>query len=468
MNTAFPLLAVAIAVIALVLSPRPTKRPEGGSSVFAILLAAGVVIAGFIWKDDYAFMLPAAVACGISILLAVGLRLVESYRDGSAAAAIGIAAGLAGVLQWTDPSQRDVIQFAVLVGLTFGAWLVGDLHSQKLSLPAATAAFAIVILASDFLGGKALQNEVGNLAGTIMGVAAAIAALIGLVSNRSEKRGSQFLEFLPGWLGVFILLILGYVAGTRLVESTEAWLIFDGAVLAAAITHWLVRPEAQEDSFSVVIAAVVWIGIATLAFSYQRGFGMSLAALGAVLTLLMFGNHRALLAVGPLLGLVFYRVLRESHVDAVRALDIGQHYAVIGLAFGMVAALLPGEWIARRQRGGAETSVGRLLWAIALGALPVAMAVILGAKGMVGFVAGLGFAAFVEALRGASTPLPILFVGGSASIVVVSYDWLAKLLDLTRESKQIAFYWIAGCALVLGLLIALMSRPDPSPSEQLS
>jgi hypothetical protein len=195
---------------------------------------------------------------------------------------------------------------------------------------------------------------------------------------------------------------------------------------------------------------------------------MALAASGAVLTLLLLGNPRALLCAGPLVGLTFYRVLRESHPDAVRALDIGQHYAVVGVGFGIVAGLLPAEWIAKRSAETMSSNFGRLLWAIVLSLLPVAMAIVLGAKGMVGFVAGLGFAALVETLRNQSSLIPLLFTGGLAAIVAVSYDWLTKLLDLTREGKQVAFFWIAGVAIVLGVLIALVSKPAEEPEPQLS
>lgn len=85
---------------------------------------------------------------------------------------------------------------------------------------------------------------------------------------------------------------------------------------------------------------------------------------------------------------------------------------------------------------------------------------------MVGFVAGLGFAALIEGLRGGLNLMPILFAGALSAIVAVSYGWLTNLLDLTRESKQTAFYWMAGVALVVGVLIALVSKPDPESAEQ--
>jgi hypothetical protein len=93
------------------------------------------------------------------------------------------------------------------------------------------------------------------------------------------------------------------------------------------------------------------------------------------------------------------------------------------------------------------------------------MAVVLGAKGIVGFVAGLGFAAFIDGLRGGSSILPIALTGGLGALVAVSYSWFTKLLDLTREEKQIAFYWIAGVALGLGALVALVSKPETVEPE---
>ena len=433
-----------------------------------MLLVAALLGAGFFWREQYVDLLPSAIAASVGVLIAFALRLIESYKEPSAATAIAVAATLSGLMQWVDPVYVDAAALSLVVGLAFGGWLSGDVREGFASMPLASAAYTAILVAANFMGAKALNNEPGGLTGTLFGLAAAIAALVALISNRSEKAGAAKLKATPGFIAIVVLLILGYVVGGRLVEDQNAWIIFDGAVLAAVIVHWLVRPDIRDDSFSVLLSCVIWIGSATLAFSYLRGYGMAIAAAGAVLALLTLGNFRALLTTGPLIGLTFYRVLRESNLDAVRALDIGQHYAVIGVAFGIVAALLPAEWAHRRNSSGARSAMGRLLWAFALGAAPVAMSVVLGAKGIVGFVAGLGFAAMVEALRNRSSVLPIVFTGGLASVVCVAYPWLETLLDLTREDKQVAFYWIGGATLALALLIALVSKPDVAPEVEVS
>jgi hypothetical protein len=328
-------------------------------------------------------------------------------------------------------------------------------------MPTAVAMFSAVIISADYMGQKALANDTGATTGTMFGLAGAIAALIALVANRSEKKGAETLVSVPRFIAIAILLILGFVVGYRLVASQAAWMIFVGSVIAATVLHWTIRPDGKDDSLAFLVGSVIWIGIATLSFSYLQGYGMAIASAAAVLTLLILGNPRALLAAGPLVGLTFYRVLRESHLDAVRALDIGQHYAVIGVAFGVVVALLPSEWLERRTTETTASLVGRCLWALTLGLIPVAMSVVLGAKGIVGFIAGLGFAGLVEGVRNRSGTIPIVMAGSLSALIVVAYGWLAKLLDLTRDEKQIAFFWIAGVATVLSLLIAISSRPDP-------
>jgi hypothetical protein len=468
MNTAFPLLAIAVAIVALALSPPPETKPSKPNPLASLVLIILVLIAGFKWKDDYANLLPAAASFAGMVALSFVFRVIDGMRGFSPAAALGFAAALAGVVQWLDPSYAETVQLAAIAGLAFGAWTAGDLSKGRISLPMATAGFAGVIVAADYMGQQALQNEPGGLTGTMLGLAAAIAALVALLAGKSEKSSGGGMGFMPGMIAVAILLVLGYVVGGRLVESREAWMIFDGAVLAAAILHWVIRPEGKDDSLAFLIGSIIWIGIATLSFSYLKGYGMAIGAAGAVLTLLTLGNSRALLTAGPLVGLVFYRVLRESHPDANRALDIGQHYAVVGLAFGVVAALLPTEWISRRSGESTTGAVGRLLWSITLALVPVGMAVVLGAKGIVGFVAGLGFAGLIEGLRNGSSLLPIVFAGGLAAIVGVSYGWLSNLLDMTRDVKQTAFFWIAGTAIVLGVLIALVSKPDTDPKVELN
>jgi len=420
MNTALPLVALGIAVLGVLLAPKPEVKPGRVNVLPSILLILISVGPGLWWRDTFSALLPASIAFGGGVLVALFLRFLESSRETSAATELGFAAALAGFIGWLDPAYVVPAQMAAIAGLGFGAWVSGDFRERRISMPAAVALYAAVIIAADFMGAKALSNQPGATTGTMFGLAGAISALIGLVANRSEKKGSESLVATPRFIAIAILMILGFVVGSRLVASQEAWMIFLGSVVAATILHWTIRPDASDDSLAFLVGSVIWIGIATLSFSYLQGFGMAIASVGAVLTLLILGNPRALLAAGPLIGLTFYRVLRESHVDAVRALDIGQHYAVIGVAFGVVVALLPSEWLERRCKETTASQVGRTLWAVTLGLIPVAMSVVLGAKGIVGFIAGLGLAGLVEGVRNRSAIVPLIVAGSLSALIVVA------------------------------------------------
>lgn len=470
MNTALPLIALGIAILGVLLSPRREEGASKGGILPSLLLILVALAPGIWFRSGFESLLPAAIAFSLGVALSWALRFVEGIRDTSSATALGVSTALAGFANWLDPSFITVAQMSLIAGLGFGAWVSGDFRNGRVSLPVAVSVFASVILAADFMGGKALENEVGMATGTMFGLAGALAALIALVANRSEKKGSAKLVATPALIAVAILLILGFVVGNRLVENREAWVIFLASVIAATLLHLTIKPEGGDDSFAFLVASVAWVGIATLSFSYLKGYGMAIASVGAVTTMMILGNTRALLATGPLVGLTFYRVLRENHIDAVRALDIGQHYAVIGVVMGAVIALLPAEWLLKRSRESTASMVGRALWALTLGLVPVAMAVVLGAKGIVGFVAGLGFAGLIQGLRGHASLIPVVMTGALSAVVVVGYDWMAKLLDLTRDEKQIAFFWMAGVTLVLGMLIAIASKPDPQeqPAPEIS
>ncbi|MCC7229441.1 MAG: hypothetical protein IT203_03540 [Fimbriimonadaceae bacterium] len=464
MNTAFPLIALAVAIVSLALSSPSTVRPTRSGFPAPVLLVLIALASGWYWRADYANLLPCAIAFGVGIALMGICRILEGLRSGWAAAP-GLAAAIAGFAGWLDPSYQFEAQLALIAGLAIGAWSITD-SVRKVGLPVGTALLASLFIATDLMGKKGLASDAGAISGTMLGLALAVSALLANVANKGGDREKESLGAMASLVAIGVLVILGYVVGARLVESQAAWLIFGGSILAGGVLNWVVRPDGRDDTLSFLFGGIIWIGIATLAFSYLKGFGIAIAAIGAVGTLMILGNPRALLSTGPLLGLAFYRVLREAHPEATRALDIGQHYAVIGIAIGMVSALLPSEWLATRSESVARFGLGRVLWALTIGLIPIAMAVVLGAKGIVGFVVGLGFAALVEGLRNGSNLLPLLMTGGMAALVATSYGWLENLLDMTRESKQAAFYWMAGVGAVLAILIAMVSKPEGTSESQ--
>ena len=174
----------------------------------------------------------------------------------------------------------------------------------------------------------------------------------------------------------------------------EATTLCAGLGALTGVVLFFLMPEEEGESSRVGLAAVVGIGLATVAYGLGRGAGMGLAALGAVGLLLALDNRRAALALGPLVGLTLYRILRDAGTGATRALDIAQHYTLLALVLGLVLPLLPTDWLRNRT-----SALGIALWSVvALAAAPLVV-VALGMRGGIGLVVGLGTSGLVAALR---------------------------------------------------------------------
>jgi hypothetical protein len=170
---------------------------------------------------------------------------------------------------------------------------------------------------------------------------------------------------------------------------------------------------------------------------------------------LLFGNWRALLSMGPILGLVIYRVLRDASPDSSRALDLGQHYGVTGIAVGTAMPVLFADWFERKgDLIPVRSAIANLLWAFILVCLPVLAIVVLGAKGASGIVVGLGFSGFLLAYRkfAGSPAVAVIVAAGAANAVAV--DWIGDAMDLTRQEKLHSFGWwtLAMVIAALGIL----------------
>jgi hypothetical protein len=240
--------------------------------------------------------------------------------------------------------------------------------------------------------------------------------------------------------------------------------LFMGGMAIGVAVNWLMDDN-ETDALRPLISAILWIGLATLGFGMRKGYGMSLGLLGGASTLLLLGNVRALLTMGPLAGLVMYRVFREVHVEATRALDIGQHYALIGLALGALMPLMPVEWLRTRMAlTGPRVPSAGVLWMVLLAATPIAAALVLGPKGVVGFVAGLGFASLLEAIRSGPSLQSLSLGLGLASATTFIFQFLGENTTLTRDEKMSMLMPLA-IGIGVAVLVLLAISPKASLKE---
>jgi mannose/fructose/N-acetylgalactosamine-specific phosphotransferase system component IIC len=87
----------------------------------------------------------------------------------------------------------------------------------------------------------------------------------------------------------------------------------------------------------------------------------------------------------------------------------------------------------------------------------VAAALVLGPKGVVGFVAGLGFASLLEAIRfGPSLQALSLGLGLSAT-TTFAFQFLGENTTLSRDAKMSLLVPLSICLLVIAVVLTVVS-----------
>ena len=98
---------------------------------------------------------------------------------------------------------------------------------------------------------------------------------------------------------------------------------------------------------------------------------------------------------------------------------------------------------------------------------PLVSAILLGPKGVIGYLVGLGLASLVDSLKGERSVHGLTLGLGLAALSALSYTWLEPYLDLTRQEKVTTLAYVGGGIAVLAGLIFLLSiplKPKQKPS----
>ncbi len=421
------LIAVALTLLARYMSDEvETGHPK--IEIPRILALVAVAVVGVLIVAKYG---SEKDRMGLEVGLIIGVLgalLGEIY--GGKFAPIGVGVTMAAALHMLSTPSLEPAQIALLAGGAIGALTVGRNGAFVASIVAA------VCVSGDFLGSYWSSIPAASLLGSTLG----LAGLVGAIISMALPKGSDILR--PLTISA-VLIVGGFLSTRSLGDMNLTYVIMVGA--AAGVVVHLLLPDGENDVTRIALAAVIAISVATIAFGFAKGTGMAMA-LGAIVSILLgCGNRTALLAIAPLFGLVLYRLLKEANNDSTKALDIGQHYALLGVMLGAVVPLLPTEWV---QRTGSKGGIGAFLWAMLILSGPVFVAVMLGEKGSVGFVAGLGLAGLCQALRSDKALMSLAVIPGLAAITTFCIDWFHDWMDLARDDKVKVFI-IAGVALVV-------------------
>jgi len=462
-----PYAALAVALLAFFMrdGEKPdekTRKPEAPVGAFVILallvvtLILGITLSGKIIPDGVS----AGYGMGIGVFaaaLAYGVGLMGMQLAAGRAFPIALGAGVISALPLLPGTPAPM---AVVFGAAVGAWVLSIGKNEDPNPWGMRTAVAIAaIVAANALGSR-IEGEVLSHTGTMFGI---VAALIGVLVSLIKIPIARNLAIVAIFSGA------AWLIGDKVLGIPETFVIIPVAAAVALIVSWLLPDEDQPNTLRMTMATVIWITAGTAGFSQRQGYGMSILFLTAVTTLLLVGNRRALLSMGALGAIVFFRVFREMNTEATRALDIGQHYAMIGLVIGACLPILAQEWLRTvAKRGGFLALIAGLAWVIALLGVPLGAAVILGPKGVVGYLFGLGLASLAEGIKGERSAHSLSLALGLSGVMTLVYEGLAPHLEMTRDDKVKALLYIGAGVVVAALLIAVLSGEMKRSKEEVS
>lgn len=444
MNAVLSALALVVAVLSFLTRPREHyRRPMPVELIaFALLVVAGVVITA---KWGPASMQAASTQ---GFVLGAAALLMSHYLGTRASLGLGVAAAAVVPTLGTGPAATfALIASAVLGGIA--------LEGRPVRTTAITFA---VVAAAQFLLGRYFKTEAAATAVPALGLAAAAGQAIAGVVAKGKFRGEG--AALGLLIGAFVLngRLGGAPAGIGALQ-VGIWAPVLAGIVAAGLAQVLLPDEGEITTFRGGLCAIIWIATATASFGAFRGTGMALAAFGALALLVPGDRKRALASVGPLVGLVLYRLLREAHPEVSKALDIGQHYGLIGLVLGLVFPLVHDELQIQGQR---KRMLGAILFGLLAMGLPLIVFSVFTGVGMVGFIVGAGLAGLLESVRSGKVDSGLTTGIGVAGVALVVTEWMTKPESMTRDEKVHFLTLALGGVLIVGVALALLARQPKS------
>lgn len=459
-----PWISIIVAVIGLAAAEgAPTgHRPRWPWRWLAasIVLACLFISLAMTKPDMYSGAFPPLAGMFIGGLLAT-VSLALGRWKGSGAGDRIVPVALAAVAAVFSEMLGDKSAQAAVFGAAAAAWLV-SLNDDTNRWPATSAIFLGAITAANYIGSRlpAAQPSFG----VYLALAAALAGAIALpLQAWFERRDPKFAKSGP------VLALVLFAAGAFLVSQRAGLpivvseIVFAAAALAI-ITSWFVGESSPASStVRILLAAAIWIGLATAALGLGKAAGVGAALLAAIAGVVLWGGRTALLAIGPFMALVVYRVFRMTNGALSEQFDIAQHYAMIGFLVGAVLPLIAQEWrqTVAGSRWSSSTAAG-FLWTLILLAVPIPIAVALSDRGAVAYLIGLGVAPVIEAIRGNRSVLSLALSTGLAYGMAAAYGWLQPTLNFDRHDKIVWLSWFAVPLVVAIVVIAALSSSRTS------
>lgn len=473
MNTqvlAMASLSVVAAGVGWVLSPKRSSTPPSarGFAIGVVGTVAVLAAALFVFVQWRARQLGTAggegdalvwgLASGFVIVLVA--HLLAWKREPNVAVSLGLAGAAVALLGLASPEEgggRALAAGAVAAGVSCVAF-----HGAAESRTGLLFMFAAL---SGIMAREAVAYSPTWQVGVVFVLAGAVGACAQAAlaprAHRYVALSAAFAAALAiGALGTYRYLYLGDLF-TLLIAG-----------IAVGVGVFLVGEEdsTPPNAMRILLCALIVLGAGAWAFSLRHGFGMSTLLVSSGVAAALLGSSRAQALLSPLLSLVLLRVLIEW-TGRGSAVDLGQHYVLMGFAAGALLPLVAIQWDDR----GAAAWAGALWQALVVG-VPALAAVFLGKPGASGFLFGLVLCPIASLLVGekdkeapaGSEGMRATLLCGCAGLVVIFAIIATPEGLVSRSAKVSALLWALAAIVVISALLALSTRRRLAAGSEVS
>lgn len=453
MTTALPWILIALGAVAAFLhKPASDQKPNwlaSGIGLFGLI----VILAGGLSEHLFQFQF------GPEWIAVLGLLALAGWRPSATAGALGFAGGIVAANPGPVGGHAETL-YLHLALLGIGAISLASASSQSAG---AAGMVGFAGLAGRYFLLESTSENVKMLPAAII-LAAVVVGIAGVFVPQKEEKE-------PAWRAPAVGALCGVVVAVltnSLLPDNQMPLVAAVAAVAALATAWAMPNDRDPEPLKVGFAALVWLGIATFAFSHNLTLGMSVALLAGAATLAVTETIVGFAMMAPLFGLIAHRLARNIYPESVRAFDLGQHYAIVGIILAACIVLMLAQAFRRTQmepqpRIVASAAVGWLLATLAI----LFSVMFLGAKGSTGLIVGIGLAPLFVQLGKSDGAAGSAIGAGLVGILGLAYPRLAELFEVSRSEKQVAFVIAAIIGLVLAIfLMWLGHKPRENQSSE--